>query len=198
MGLACNKFVIETMLSGDGKISALPVNIAIIVLQISFISAGVLYLKQSYRMLTTLGVGLLILFVLQFWVRVFMEVPFPEKRMFKSLPFPPTLFESGVYYRDQISRYEARFIGIKDMLPAQGVVGYITSKHLPAQEAKFHHGLTGYALSPLKVDRSTRHELIVGNFPDLRSATPISAIDGFVLIRDFGNGVALFRRNSVK
>jgi hypothetical protein len=198
LGVVCNKFVIETMFSGDGKISALSVNIAIILLQIFFISAGVLYIKQSYNLLSKIGVGLMILFVLQFWIRVLLEVPFPEKRMFKTLPLPPSLFESGFHYRDQISRYEMRFDEVKRILPPTGVVGYVTSKNLPAEQAKFHYGLTTYALSPIRVERSTRHNLVVGNFPDSESVPLIHDIKGLVLIEDFGNGVALFKQKNVK
>lgn len=192
-GIVCNKFVIEALVSGDGKISALSVNIAIAGLQIAFISAGILYLKQWYTLLPNIGVGLLFLFVLQFWVRVFLEVPVPQERMFKSLPFPPSLFESGFNYRDQISRYEQRFGGIKPLLPPHGVVGYVTSQALPWEEAKMHYGLTGYVLSPRKIDWSTHHELVVGNFPDFENVPPIREIDGFVLVKDFGNGVILLK-----
>ena len=193
-GLGCNKFVLEAVFSGDGKISALPVNIGILVLQVALISAGVLYMKQWYPLLAKIGVGVVILFALQFWVRVGLEIPFPEKRMFAALPFPPSLFKAGLDYQDQISRYEKRFAGIKKMLPARGVVGYLTFPNLSWDEAKFDYGLTGYALSPLNVDWSPDHEWIVGNFPNFKSPVQIPDIAGFVLIRDFGNGVALFKR----
>jgi hypothetical protein len=193
-GVVCNKFVLEALFAGDGKISALPVQIGILGLQGALICAGVLYLKQWFPRLAQIGVGVVLLFALQFWVRVALEIPFPEKRMFTALPFPPSFFQAGLDYQDQISRYEARFGEIKKMLPAQGVVGYLTFPNLSWEDAKLDYGLTGYALSPLHVDWSPEHEWIVGNFPNFDQPAPIPNIEGFILIRDFGNGVALFRR----
>ncbi len=193
-GVVCNKFVIEALVAGDGKISNLSVNIAILVLQVAFIAAGLLYLKQSYRMLANLGIGLLLMFVLQFWMRVLIELPYPEKRMFKALPPVPSMFQTGLQYQDQVSRYEDRFHGIKKMLPSHGVVGYVTSPHLSAEEAKFHRGLTAYVLVPLQVVRSTEPELIIGNFPDFEQTDYRDNIVHLTPLKDFGNGVLLLDR----
>jgi hypothetical protein len=195
-GLLCNKFVIEALFTSDGDISALPVNIAIVVLQIFLIAAGVLYIKHAYKVLTGIGVSFILLVALQFWIRGVLEIPFPEKRMFQALPFPPSLFKAGGEYRDQISRYEARFEGIREMLPSHGEIGYITSKHLPAEQAKFHWGLTTYALSPLNVKRSRQYEFVVGNFPDFHSVPPVYELENFVARKDFGNGILLFQRKN--
>jgi hypothetical protein len=193
-GVVCNKFVIEALLAGDGKISALSVNIGIIILQVALICAGILYLTRRYDLLAMVGVSMLILFTLQFWVRIGIEIPSPEKRMFAALPFPPSFFKDRGQYQDQISRYEARFTGLRAFLPPLGTVGYLTSEHFSSEEAKFHWGLTGYALMPVRVEWSTEHELIVGNFPDFESVPLPESLKRFVLVKDFGNGVMLFKK----
>jgi hypothetical protein len=193
-GLLCNKFVLEAIFSTDGNISSLSVNIALIVLQISLICAGLLFLTRQYRYLAMIGISLLLLFFLQFWVRLCLEIPFPEKWMFETLPKPPSLFEAGLNYQDQISRYEARFADLKAMLPASGTVGYITSEHLPPEHAKFHWGLTTYVLAPFRVIKSTESEVIIGNFPDFELTDSRDTIAHLTLVKDFGNGVLLLNR----
>ncbi|MBD3305463.1 hypothetical protein GF339_03705 [candidate division KSB3 bacterium] len=193
-GLVCNKFVIEALFSRDGDISTLSVNIALLLFQGFLIGTGILYLKQAYGLLSRLGIGFLLLVTLQFWIRIGLEVPFPEHRMLATLPKPPTLFEAGWDYRDQVSRYEARFEAITAYLPSTGSIGYVTSEHFSPEEAKFHYGLTTYALVPLYVARSTRYEFLIGNFPD--QETPVPDIEGFRLIQDAGNGIAWFQRTA--
>lgn len=149
IGIVGNKFVLEMLVAGDGKISDISVNLAILILQGFFLTAGILYFKRAYKQLSRLGILFLLLFVSQFWIRILLEVPFPEKRMFKTLPEVPSLFETGLKYQDQISRYEARFDELKALLPATGNIGYVTSEYLAPDEAKFHYGLTTYALAPL-------------------------------------------------
>ena len=96
--------------------------------------------------------------------------------------------------QDEISRYEARFRLLKTVLPPRGVVGYLPEL-LPAS-VDLGWGkdffLTRYALAPLIVVSSTAPPLVIGNF---RSAGPDRSIPDptLVLVRDFGDGVLLFR-----
>ncbi|PID60036.1 hypothetical protein CSB45_00670 [candidate division KSB3 bacterium] len=191
LGILCNKFVLEAVFSSDGKIDALSVNIGLILLQFSLISAGILYRKEAYAALTKVGFAMLLLFISQFWVRVFLELPFPEKRMFKALPQPITLFEAGTGYQDQISLYEDRFDELKALLPSAGRVGYVTSQHLSHEEAKFHYGLTTYTLAPLHVEHTTSHDYVIGNFPDFNRNSLIPEFEHLRLLKDFKNGVVL-------
>lgn len=138
VGIVGNKFVLEMLVAGDGNISDLSVNLAILILQGFFLTAGILYFKRAYKQLARLGILFLLLFVSQFWLRILLGIPFPEKRMFATLPRVPSLFESGLNYQDQISRYEARFAELKTILPLTGRVGYVTSEHLSPEEDDFH------------------------------------------------------------
>jgi len=199
LGIICNRFVLESIFAGDGQISSLAVNIGIIIVQIFLVGAGILYIKQAYHILSQIGIAFLLLFALQFWVRVLLEVPFPEKRMFQALPKPPSFFDAGLQYRDQISLYEDRFTEVKDMLPAGGVVGYIASGIFSKEESKFYLELTRYTLSPLKLERRTQQEFIVGNFLDFdQKDFTMPDIEGATLAKDFGNGVVLFERRAIQ
>lgn len=101
--------------------------------------------------------------------------------------------------KDRITLYEKRFEGLRKMLPANSVVGYISNKQ--AKDIRFdpsagRYYLTQYALSPVIVAYSVEHQLVVGNFrgtfPDPESFKGKILI----LLKDFGNGVMLFRNES--
>lgn len=83
---------------------------------------------------------------------------------------------------------DLRFAELKKNLPARGMVGYWGDPSLtpPAVGAYY---LTQYALAPLVVERSLKHSLVVGNFPD---SAPPPFPTNLRLIRDFGDGVLLF------
>jgi hypothetical protein len=104
---------------------------------------------------------------------------------------------------DEVSRHEARLQALRRALPGHGVVGYVSDAPAAgidpasseARQAFKRYLLTQYALAPLVVLRSIEAELVVGDFsaagPDGASTPP-----GFVLVKDFGQGVVLFRRPS--
>lgn len=101
---------------------------------------------------------------------------------------------------DEISAYERRFQELRTVLPRGGTVGYLGHPDLrtalPGQGlARLHFRrflLTQYALAPVLLIQSTDPEFVVGNF-DSRAVPP--APRGLRLIRDFGDGVVLFRRS---
>jgi len=73
------------------------------------------------------------------------------------------------------------------MLPSRGVIGYIGE---PGTAGLADYYLTQYALAPLVLDRSSKHPIVVGNFPG--SLPSAASFNGLHLERDFGNGVLLF------
>jgi hypothetical protein len=95
-----------------------------------------------------------------------------------------------LYGKDEISLYDGRFDGVKAMLPAHGVVGYIGDPQ-GESDAVMDYYLTQYALSPLIVDRSAAHHLVIGNFSDANLAALVD--HDLTLVRDFGNGVRLYQ-----
>ena len=86
---------------------------------------------------------------------------------------------------DIAQRSGVRFAAVKSSLPQRGVIGYIGE---PDALARGDYYLAEYALAPLVVDDSPNHLLVLANFPN--SALP--APPNLQLVRDFGNGVALF------
>lgn len=99
--------------------------------------------------------------------------------------------------RDEITLYEKRFEELKKILPSHGVVGYISNKQ--AEDIRFDAGaaeyyLTQYALTPLVVVYSLNYPLVVGNFHQSVIDPQIYASRNLVLLKDFGNGVMLLRR----
>lgn len=96
--------------------------------------------------------------------------------------------------QDEISRYEARFRLLRSALPREGIAGYLSEPWRPPHDLDWLKGffLTQYALAPLVVVDGTAPPFVIGNF---RSADPERDIADptLVLVRDFGNGVLLFR-----
>lgn len=109
-------------------------------------------------------------------------------------------FDPDFPRRDRISQYERRFEGLKKILPTHGVVGYLS--HRQAQDIRFDAGtaefyLTQYALAPLIVIHSPERDLVIGNFGVSRVDPEIFKDRDLTLIKDFGNGVMLFRQKTL-
>jgi hypothetical protein len=90
---------------------------------------------------------------------------------------------------------------LRSALPARGAVGYLghpkptgatpTDSNAAALLHFRRYLLAQYSLAPVLLIEGTDHELIVGNF--FPGSSP-PAPPGFRLVRDFGDGVVLFRR----
>jgi len=89
---------------------------------------------------------------------------------------------------NQVSqRSDQRFADLKGALPSVGTVGYIGDSGAPPGQ----YYLAQYALAPLVVDYSADHVWVIGNFPKKRP--DLSALEHLELVKDFGDGVELFR-----
>lgn len=103
---------------------------------------------------------------------------------------------------DEISAYDRRFAELRPVLPAGGVIGYLGhpaptgSTPREANAAALLHFrrylLAQYALAPLLLIESTEPDLVVGNFE--AGAQPPPPV-GFRVVRDFGEGLLVFRRS---
>lgn len=107
-----------------------------------------------------------------------------------------TALKPNLLGRDRITLQESRYEQLKKALPRHGIVGYISN--LKADDIRFDPGFgeyyfTQYALAPLVVVRSSEQSLVIGNFLGRGSARP-AALTNMVLVKDFGNGIMLFRR----
>ena len=82
-------------------------------------------------------------------------------------------------------------------MPSHGVVGYISNEQ--AEDIRFDAGaaeyyLTQYALTPLVVAYSPNYPFVVGNFRQAVIDPQMYTSKDLVPLKDFGNGVVLFRR----
>jgi hypothetical protein len=132
-----------------------------------------------------------------------------SKQLVKSLTFFGLIIIFSLYYNfrdikkeiknfvkskgtDEITIYEERFSGLLELLPKQGVVGYISDKFDdPNLDAKAFF-LTQYALAPTIVVREKIRPMVVGNFENSEIRTEEYEKNGLSLYKDFNNGVMLF------
>ncbi len=92
----------------------------------------------------------------------------------------------------KIALFGRRFAGLRGALPAHGVVGYVSDAD--EGEATWEFYETQYFLTPALLERSTQHELVVGNFHHTPVDADWLAGQSLVLLRDYGDGVMLFSR----
>lgn len=103
--------------------------------------------------------------------------------------------------RDEISANDRRFAPVRGALSAAGRIGYVGD---PPPDSRLPNGssaallhfrrylLAEYALAPvILIDHDTTSDLVLGNFdPGDARAAPA----GFRVVRDFGDGLVLYRR----
>jgi GT2 family glycosyltransferase len=115
-------------------------------------------------------------------------------RAFRSLP--------AVARPDEITSYEARFGQLREILPPRARVGYVTDRQPQGVEgdegprlAFKRYLLTQYALLPAIVLPDDGAPLVVGNFSAANGVDSAATRD-LTLVRDFGDGVMLFRASA--
>ena len=106
---------------------------------------------------------------------------------------------------DPVTIHEARIAQLKGSLPASGEVGYATTvenekifayeRALQNVEYLAQYVLTQYTLAPLIVRNSPELPLVVGNFLDGPPSSGFLEKNGLVPIKDFGDGLILYRRD---
>lgn len=140
-------------------------------------------MKFDYSKRVTIGIILLFLFAIFTNSKLFMET---ARRMPKNIG------------SDWISSHERRFAELSKLLPSHGLVGYVTDRR---PEEVFYslrslkeYYLTQYALSPVIVLNSQEPKFIVSNFSTSSAMSKFLADRKFVLLKNFGDGVALFER----
>jgi hypothetical protein len=93
-----------------------------------------------------------------------------------------------------ISQYEKRFKKLREILPAEGAVGYISDEQEDKNDARYQ--VAQYALAPVIVARSLEQNIIIGNFSDASARPGIYEKGGLVPIRDFGGGLVILTREN--
>ena len=87
--------------------------------------------------------------------------------------------------------YVRRFDAIKKVLPARGVICYAPDPHVEINGNKDYF-LAQYALAPLVLRTGRDCDLLVTNFPN--GSHPMLSDTRLVLVQDFPDGVALYRK----
>jgi hypothetical protein len=97
--------------------------------------------------------------------------------------------------KDEISSYLRRFEPLRRVLPIHITVGYESDLEdsLTDREEVRSFYLAQYALAPAIVVAGVEPEVVVGNYRDPARCRVCRSKD-FVLMRDFGQGLMLFRR----
>ena len=96
---------------------------------------------------------------------------------------------------DQISRYQARFHGVRERMPHHGIFGYF-SDITERSENRAAMYLTQYALAPLVLRESTDFPMVVGNFHRGFPSQGEIRQKGLHLFFNTGNGIVLFGKVS--
>lgn len=89
----------------------------------------------------------------------------------------------------QMSMQEKRFEAVKHELPPGTVVGYVSD--LPASSGIILSAQ--YALVPVILGDGMAHEFVIGNFSKPQDFAAFGRARNLTLVRDFGDGVTLFR-----
>jgi len=110
----------------------------------------------------------------------------------------------GTGWEDPVSLHERRIEPLKSVLPPRGAVGYVTaldSEKIFARERSLrdvellgHFILTQYTLAPVYVYNTPDRPLVVGNFIGSNPDDSRIARKGLVTLKDFGDGLILYRR----
>ena len=105
---------------------------------------------------------------------------------------------------DSVTIHETRIAQLLPLLPASGAVGYVTTvenDRIFAAERTFtnveflaQYVLTQYTLAPRIVRNSPDLPLVVGNFIDGPPAPGFLEKNGLIPLKDFGDGLVLYRR----
>jgi hypothetical protein len=87
----------------------------------------------------------------------------------------------------------ARLAGVMETIPSTAVVGYLSDQNnSTAALAMFNSAR--YTLAPRLLVEGTDRDTVLGNFTKPADYAAIAREHGLEVVRDFGNGVVLFRR----
>jgi len=111
----------------------------------------------------------------------------------------------GLPEKDPVTIHEERIRQLKPLLRASGEVGYVTTvendrifgfeKSFTNVEYLAQYALTQYTLAPLIVRNSPQFPLVIGNFLDGPPAPGFLEKNGLIELRDFGDGLILYRKD---
>jgi hypothetical protein len=169
-GVSANELVIARLVSADGILDATTVFNIRWVQGVLFITGiSLLFRKRTALLTLVVALAILNLSVFQRAVKTTVE--------------------------DDTVVMENRLREIRNALPAEGHVGYISDDILPnaGYVGTKRYYLTQYAVAPIVVEIGTTRDLIIGNF---KKSDQHQVPENLVVVRDFGGGLALLRKRA--
>ena len=94
---------------------------------------------------------------------------------------------------DDMTLFEKRIEPLKEFLPQIGIIGYVSDT-----KSLTYFSYVQYSLAPLVVANDTERDLVVGYFYDYSKTENIAQRERLLLVKDFGNGLFLFRGKIIK
>ena len=94
---------------------------------------------------------------------------------------------------ENVPAYMERYARLKAELPCDGVVGYVDDGRRSSYEFALASMLTRYVMAPVRVLEGAVCPLVIANLKDPAGQPDGRGVTGLVLVRDFGNGVRLYR-----
>jgi len=99
----------------------------------------------------------------------------------------------GTLYSTLEADYEHRLTPVREMLPKEGVVGFVTGRSLEPSETVLYFYLTQYSLAPLIVAKGKDHPFVLAYLKDSPAPGAEPGLQGLALVKDFGHGIRLYR-----
>ena len=105
-------------------------------------------------------------------------------------------FDYGFVNTNEVSRYASRFLEVKKFLPSLQRVGYIADKrgNLSVTDRARRMTLTQYILAPYVSYSGANCRFFLSDFHSPIDLQQYAVKNNLTLIKDFGDGVALFEK----
>ena len=92
-----------------------------------------------------------------------------------------------------VAQQEERFAAVEQALPKTEIIGYVSDIDDGGPAALALFNTARYTLAPRMLVSDDKRDWVIGNFSKPPDFTALARDRNLRLVRDFGNGVALFR-----
>jgi hypothetical protein len=114
------------------------------------------------------------------------------------LKYPLTaLIDNAIHQRNWSADKDKRFATVKTLLPMDAIVGYTFKEAEAVANSSLGLFQAQYTLAPIRVHllgSGSTPDMVIGEFNTAVDLDQLCAEKHLTVVRDFGNGVVLFRR----